>query len=123
MPANATAPCISRDCGPAVQRLGKSGIPRNFNTARSPRGIIVTTRCAFALRLSTAFAAIAAWTRSCFKVSTLLMSGGQTWEPMPSTMAALAAAIPGVRRVVWEGQSHFVTVTAPDGKTATARFD
>lgn len=46
-------------------------------------------------------------------VSTLLMSGAQTWEPMPSTMDALAGAIPGVRRVVWAGQSHFVTATAP----------
>jgi pimeloyl-ACP methyl ester carboxylesterase len=32
---------------------------------------------------------------------------------MPSTMEALAAAIPGVRRVVWAGQSHFVTAVAP----------
>jgi pimeloyl-ACP methyl ester carboxylesterase len=46
-------------------------------------------------------------------VPTLLMSGAQTWEPMPSTMEALAAAIPGVRRVVWAGQSHFVTAVAP----------
>jgi pimeloyl-ACP methyl ester carboxylesterase len=44
---------------------------------------------------------------------TLLMSGAQTWEPMPSTMDALARAIPGVRRVVWAGQSHFVTAVAP----------
>jgi len=46
-------------------------------------------------------------------VPVLLMQGGQTWEPMPSTMDALAAAIPGVRRTVWPGQSHFATMTAP----------
>ncbi|MFF5174779.1 alpha/beta fold hydrolase [Micromonospora sp. NPDC000089] len=46
-------------------------------------------------------------------VPTLLMQGADTWEPMPSTMDALAASLPGVRRVSWQGQSHFVTMTAP----------
>jgi pimeloyl-ACP methyl ester carboxylesterase len=46
-------------------------------------------------------------------VPTLLMQGADTWEPMPSTMNALAAVLPGVRRVIWPGQSHFVTAMAP----------
>ncbi|GIH20133.1 alpha/beta fold hydrolase [Rugosimonospora africana] len=43
----------------------------------------------------------------------LLMQGADTWEPMPTTMDALAAAIPHARRVSWPGQSHFATMTAP----------
>lgn len=42
------------------------------------------------------------------------MQGADTWEPMPTTMNALAAALPAARRVIWPGQSHFATVTAPD---------
>ncbi|SCL24324.1 alpha/beta fold hydrolase [Micromonospora inyonensis] len=47
-------------------------------------------------------------------VPTLLMQGADTWEPMPTTMDALAAALPAVRRVIWPGQSHFATTSAPD---------
>jgi pimeloyl-ACP methyl ester carboxylesterase len=45
-------------------------------------------------------------------VPTLLLQGGDTWEPIPTTMDALAAALPAARRVVWPGQSHFATMTA-----------
>jgi pimeloyl-ACP methyl ester carboxylesterase len=45
---------------------------------------------------------------------TLLMQGADTWEPMPTTMMALADALPTARRVIWPGQSHFATMTAPD---------
>jgi pimeloyl-ACP methyl ester carboxylesterase len=44
---------------------------------------------------------------------TLVMQGADTWEPMPATMDRLAAALPRVERVVWAGQAHFATVTAP----------
>lgn len=54
---------------------------------------------------------LARW--SSIRVPTLLMQGADTWEPMPSTMNALAATIPSARQVVWPGQSHFVTMTAP----------
>lgn len=54
---------------------------------------------------------LARW--SSISLPTLLMQGADTWEPMPSTMNALAATIPGARQVVWPGQSHFVTMTAP----------
>ncbi|WP_165947132.1 alpha/beta fold hydrolase [Micromonospora sp. 15K316] len=47
-------------------------------------------------------------------VPTLLLQGADTWEPMPTTMNALAEVIPQARRVIWPGQSHFVTRTAPD---------
>ncbi|MCI4063520.1 alpha/beta hydrolase [Micromonospora sp. R77] len=50
---------------------------------------------------------------SSIAVPTLLMGGADTWEPMPSTMDALANAVPGARQVSWPGQSHFVTMTAP----------
>ncbi|GAB3957258.1 alpha/beta fold hydrolase [Micromonospora vulcania] len=50
---------------------------------------------------------------SSITVPTLLLAGADTWEPMPTTMNALARAIPGVRHVVWPGQSHFATMTAP----------
>jgi pimeloyl-ACP methyl ester carboxylesterase len=56
--------------------------------------------------------ALSRW--SSITVPTLLMQGADTWEPMPTTMAALAAALPTARRVVWPGQSHFATMTAPD---------
>ncbi|GIG89991.1 alpha/beta fold hydrolase [Plantactinospora endophytica] len=50
---------------------------------------------------------------SAISLPTLLMQGAETWEPMPSTMNALAAALPRARRISWPGQSHFVTMTAP----------
>jgi pimeloyl-ACP methyl ester carboxylesterase len=51
---------------------------------------------------------------SSITVPTLVMRGADTWEPMPATMESLAQAIPAARRIVWPGQSHFVTMTAPD---------
>ncbi|RKR87012.1 pimeloyl-ACP methyl ester carboxylesterase [Micromonospora pisi] len=54
---------------------------------------------------------IARW--SSITVPTLVMQGADTWEPMPSTMNSLANTIPGARQVIWQGQSHFVTMTAP----------
>ncbi|MBM0230920.1 alpha/beta hydrolase [Micromonospora sp. STR1_7] len=54
---------------------------------------------------------IARW--SAITVPTLLLGGADTWEPMPTTMKNLAATIPTARHVVWPGQSHFVTMTAP----------
>ena len=51
---------------------------------------------------------------SSITVPALLMQGADTWEPMPTTMNALAAALPAARRVIWPGQSHFATMTAPD---------
>ncbi|TYB91579.1 alpha/beta hydrolase [Micromonospora sp. WP24] len=54
-------------------------------------------------------------------VPTLLLQGADTWEPMPTTMDALAAALPHVRRISWQGQSHFVTHTAPDLVTDALR--
>lgn len=50
---------------------------------------------------------------SSITVPTLLMQGADTWEPMPSTMNALATQLPGARRVIWQGHSHFATTTAP----------
>ncbi|MFC0680139.1 alpha/beta fold hydrolase [Lysobacter korlensis] len=47
-------------------------------------------------------------------VPTLLMQGAETWEPMPTTMDQLASTLPRLHRVVWEGQLHFATSTAPD---------
>ncbi|MEU4528691.1 alpha/beta fold hydrolase [Micromonospora ureilytica] len=54
---------------------------------------------------------IARW--SSIAVPTLLLAGADTWEPMPTTMNVLATTIPAARYVVWPGQSHFVTMTAP----------
>jgi pimeloyl-ACP methyl ester carboxylesterase len=50
---------------------------------------------------------------SSITVPTLLMQGADTWEPMPTTMNALARTIPRARQIVWPGQSHFATMTAP----------
>ncbi|GAA0898930.1 alpha/beta fold hydrolase [Virgisporangium aurantiacum] len=50
---------------------------------------------------------------SAVSVPTLVMQGADTWEPMPTVMNTLAATIPGARRVIWPGQSHFATMTAP----------
>ncbi|WP_088990600.1 alpha/beta fold hydrolase [Micromonospora chokoriensis] len=44
---------------------------------------------------------------------TLLLAGADTWEPMPTTVNASAAAMPTARHVVRPGQSHFATMTAP----------
>ncbi|WP_328532500.1 alpha/beta hydrolase [Micromonospora zamorensis] len=54
---------------------------------------------------------IARW--SSITVPTLVLSGADTWEPMPTTTHTLAATIPAARHVVWPGQSHFATMTAP----------
>jgi pimeloyl-ACP methyl ester carboxylesterase len=43
----------------------------------------------------------------------LIMQGADTWAPMPATMDRLAAALPRAERVVWAGQAHFATSTAP----------
>ncbi|MEV4628528.1 alpha/beta fold hydrolase [Micromonospora sp. NPDC049523] len=51
------------------------------------------------------------WAR--IAVPTLVMQGADTWEPMPTTMNNLAATIPGARQIIWPGQSHFATMTAP----------
>lgn len=50
---------------------------------------------------------------SSISVPTLLMQGADTWEPMPTTMDALATSLPAARRIIRPGQSHFVTMTAP----------
>jgi pimeloyl-ACP methyl ester carboxylesterase len=55
---------------------------------------------------------IARW--SSIILPTLLMGGADSWDPIPATMDALAQAMPAARRVVWPGQSHFATMTAPD---------
>jgi pimeloyl-ACP methyl ester carboxylesterase len=47
-------------------------------------------------------------------IPTLLMQGANSWPPIPSTMARLAAALPAAGRTVLEGQSHFATHTAPE---------
>jgi pimeloyl-ACP methyl ester carboxylesterase len=51
----------------------------------------------------------------------LLLQGAETWDPMPATMERLAAALPRVERVVWPGQMHFATSTAPDLVADTLR--
>jgi len=43
----------------------------------------------------------------------LILHGSDTWAPMPATMAALANALPGARRTVLPGQTHFAPHTAP----------
>ena len=47
------------------------------------------------------------------RIPFLLLSGEDTWEPMPATMQALAAAVPNAEHVRLAGQSHFATHTAP----------
>jgi pimeloyl-ACP methyl ester carboxylesterase len=44
----------------------------------------------------------------------LLLQGGESWDPLPSTMDALAAVLPASERVVFPGQMHFATHTAPE---------
>ncbi|MFG1922618.1 alpha/beta fold hydrolase [Cryptosporangium sp. NPDC048952] len=43
-----------------------------------------------------------------------LLQGGDSWEPIPSTMDALARVLPKAPRVVFPGHLHFATHTAPD---------
>lgn len=50
---------------------------------------------------------------SAITLPTLLMQGADTWPPIPEGVEALARALPHVERLAWEGQSHFVTMTAP----------
>jgi pimeloyl-ACP methyl ester carboxylesterase len=52
---------------------------------------------------------------------TLVMQGADTWDPMPATMDRLAAVLPRAERVVWAGQAHFATSTAPDLVADTLR--
>ncbi|GID72992.1 hypothetical protein Ade02nite_16330 [Paractinoplanes deccanensis] len=47
-------------------------------------------------------------------VPTLILQGADTWEPMPTSMDALAADLPTARRVTWAGQSHFAPFVAPE---------
>jgi pimeloyl-ACP methyl ester carboxylesterase len=51
------------------------------------------------------------WSR--IRLPMLLISGSDTWTPMPAVMEALSAALPDANRVVLAGQSHFATHTAP----------
>jgi pimeloyl-ACP methyl ester carboxylesterase len=46
-------------------------------------------------------------------VPVLLLQGADTWEPVPSGMDQLAAALPHAQRVVFAGQSHFASTVAP----------
>jgi pimeloyl-ACP methyl ester carboxylesterase len=55
------------------------------------------------------------------EVPTLLMHGAHTWDPMPATMDRLVAALPRVERMVWAGQAHFATSTAPELVADTLR--
>ncbi|MEV0841383.1 alpha/beta hydrolase [Actinocatenispora sera] len=55
------------------------------------------------------------------RLPTLLMTGTETWSPMPETMRGLAAALPQVTLVPLAGQSHFATMTAPDLVADTIR--
>jgi pimeloyl-ACP methyl ester carboxylesterase len=50
--------------------------------------------------------------RTNVQVPTLLMQGADTWDPMPTAMDELAAALPHVQRAIWTGQAHFATSTA-----------
>lgn len=62
---------------------------------------------------------VARW--SAIGLPTLIMQGADTWEPMPSTMDALARALPHAPRTIWEGQMHFATSTAPQLVADTLR--
>jgi pimeloyl-ACP methyl ester carboxylesterase len=55
---------------------------------------------------------IARW--SALELPTLLLQGTETWEPVPTSVNALAEALPHAKRVALEGQSHFAFNTAPD---------
>jgi pimeloyl-ACP methyl ester carboxylesterase len=58
---------------------------------------------------------------SSIAVPVLLMQGADTWEPIPTGMDQLAAVLPDPHRVIWAGQSHFATATAPSLVVATLR--
>jgi pimeloyl-ACP methyl ester carboxylesterase len=58
---------------------------------------------------------------SAVRLPVLLLQGADTWAPMPATMDRLATALPRVERVVWAGQSHFASSTAPDLVADTLR--
>ncbi|XVV15726.1 alpha/beta fold hydrolase [Actinoplanes sp. CA-131856] len=47
-------------------------------------------------------------------VPTLILQGADTWDPMPASMDALAAALPHAHRISWPGQSHFAPSLAPE---------
>jgi pimeloyl-ACP methyl ester carboxylesterase len=51
----------------------------------------------------------------------LVMQGADTWDPMPATMDALAAALPRAERTVWPDQMHFASSTDPDLVAVTLR--
>ncbi len=51
---------------------------------------------------------------SAIALPVLLMQGAATWDPMPATIDRLARALPNAGRVIWPGQMHFATSTAPD---------
>jgi pimeloyl-ACP methyl ester carboxylesterase len=60
---------------------------------------------------------------SAIATPTLLLHGTDTWDPVPASTEALAAALPRATRVALEGQSHFATATAPElVADALARF-
>ncbi|MGC5307399.1 alpha/beta fold hydrolase [Micromonospora zamorensis] len=52
-------------------------------------------------------------TRRGIRTLTPLKADSGPSEPMPTTTHTLAATIPAARHVVWPGQSHFATMTAP----------
>ncbi|XVU28577.1 alpha/beta fold hydrolase [Actinoplanes sp. CA-054009] len=47
-------------------------------------------------------------------VPTLILQGADSWDPMPASMDALAAALPHAHRISWPGQSHFAPSLAPE---------
>ena len=49
------------------------------------------------------------------------MQGARTWEPLPTTMDALARQLPHVQRVRYADQMHFAPSVAPDLLAATLR--
>ncbi|MGD6749005.1 alpha/beta fold hydrolase [Streptomyces sp. BH105] len=51
-------------------------------------------------------------------VPTLLMRGADTWEPMPSAIDRLAAALPKVTYTTFPGQMHFAPSLVPDDVAA-----
>ncbi|WP_448641830.1 alpha/beta fold hydrolase [Geodermatophilus sp. URMC 63] len=63
--------------------------------------------------------AVSRW--AAVRVPTLLTQGADTWDPVPATTDALAAVLPDAERVVWEGQTHFATSTAPGLVAGTLR--
>ncbi|MGI4895248.1 MAG: alpha/beta fold hydrolase [Janthinobacterium lividum] len=62
---------------------------------------------------------IARW--SSVTVPVLLAQGADSWDPLPAGMDALAAVLPHVERVVWEGESLWAMNTAPELVARTLR--